>query len=271
MFGASLKIMRIFTKTKSIVTTILSFGILSFGIFSLGIFSIGLYLFGTLSGVTGASRFEPQHPFKPQHRIAQMALEVLTASEALAAQSPKSELQSTLDKIVKAVQAFPGDPKKEERRTELRKIIDPRFDFQEMARRSLGANWKELTIAQQEEFISLFSELLAKTYLSRIEVVQPGMVKVLGEEMLESAAPSGDATSDITSATSSKAVVRTIVNNKGEEFPIDYKVMLRNDSWRVYDVIIENIGLVANYRSEFAGIIRREKVDGLMLRLREKQ
>lgn len=201
----------------------------------------------------------------------QLALNILAVNEAQAAQSPKSDLQNTLDQIVKAVQAFPGDPQKEARRTELRKIINPRFDFQEMARRSLGANWKELTSAQQDEFISLFSELLAKTYLSRIEVVQPGMVKVLGEEMLESASTSPEATSEAASVTASKAIVRTLVNNKGEEFPIDYKVMLRDDSWRVYDVVIENIGLVANYRSEFAGIIRKEKVDGLMTRLREKQ
>jgi len=248
MFGASLKYMKPTKKTKLIFSTICSLSALSL--------------------LTLTSNFEPRH------QITSLALHAITANKAFAAQSPKSELQSTLDKIVKAVQAFPGDPKKEERRAELRKIIDPRFDFQEMARRSLGANWKELTTAQQEEFVSLFSELLAKTYLSRIEVVQPGMVKVLGEEMLESAPLSGDTSSDSTSATassSSKAIVRTTVNNKGEEFPIDYKVMLRNDSWRVYDVVIENIGLVANYRSEFAGIIRKEKVDGLMSRLREKQ
>ena len=209
--------------------------------------------------------------FDPQNQITKLALDVIAVTEAKAAQSPKSDLQNTLDKIVKVVQALPGDAQKETRRAELRKIIDPRFDFQEMARRSLGANWKELTTAQQDEFVSLFSELLAKTYLSRIEVVQPGMVKVLGEEMLEPASPSTEATSEAPSLTTSKAIVRTTVNNKGEEFPIDYKVMLRNDSWRVYDVIIENIGLVANYRSEFAGIIRKEKVDGLMIRLREKQ
>lgn len=240
--------MKVIKKNKLIIATLCSIGVLS-----------GISLTFTL---------------EQKNQFASFALQAITPTEALAAQPPKSELQHTLDQIVKAVQAFPGDQKKEERRGELRKIIDPRFDFQEMARRSLGANWKELTTAQQEEFVSLFSELLAKTYLSRIEVVQPGMVKVLGEEMLESAPSSGDASSDSTpgtSPTSSKAIVRTIVTNKGEEFPIDYKVMLRNDSWRVYDVVIENIGLVANYRSEFAGIIRKEKVDGLMARLREKQ
>jgi phospholipid transport system substrate-binding protein len=69
---------------------------------------------------------------------------------------------------------------------------------------------------------------------------------------------------------SSKAVVKTVVLSKGDTFPIDYKLMLENGQWRVYDVVIENIGLVANYRNEFSGIIRKDKFPGLMERLRKK-
>ena len=67
-----------------------------------------------------------------------------------------------------------------------------------------------------------------------------------------------------------KAVVKTVVLSQGDTFPIDYKMMYRDNGWRVYDVVIENIGLVANYRNEFSGIIRKDKFSGLMEKLRAK-
>lgn len=177
-----------------------------------------------------------------------------TAVPKAGSSTPLSEVKTTLDGILKIVEALPGDDHKDERRSKLREIINPRFDFEEMARRSLGANWKEATEEQQKEFVHIFSDLLARTYLSKIETVKPGMVKV-----------------DSESVEFPRAIVKTSVTNKGDTFPIDYKLM-NNDgaNWKVYDVVIENIGLVSNYRNEFAGIIRKEKFDGLMTRLREK-
>jgi phospholipid transport system substrate-binding protein len=167
--------------------------------------------------------------------------------------SPKAEIQSTIDKIIATVQANPGDTGKSARREKLREIINPKFDFDEMSRRSLGSNWTEITPAEQEDFTTVFSELLARTYLSKIETVKPGMVKVENEHV-----------------DGAKAVVKTVVLSQGDTFPIDYKMMYRNNGWRVYDVVIENIGLVANYRNEFSGIIRKDKFSGLMARLRAK-
>jgi phospholipid transport system substrate-binding protein len=69
---------------------------------------------------------------------------------------------------------------------------------------------------------------------------------------------------------SPRAVVKTTVTSKGDTFPIDYKMSLTSNGWQVYDVVIENIGLVANYRNEFSGVIRKEKFDGLMTKLRKK-
>jgi phospholipid transport system substrate-binding protein len=123
-----------------------------------------------------------------------------------------------------------------------------------MSRRSLGPNWNEITADEQREFTQVFSELLARTYLSKIETVKPGMVKVESE-----------------SVETQKAVVKTVVISKGDTFPIDYKLMVgTTGTWQVYDVVIENIGLVANYRNEFSGIIRKDKFSGLMERLRNK-
>jgi phospholipid transport system substrate-binding protein len=167
--------------------------------------------------------------------------------------SPKVEIQKTLDSIIATVQANPGDAAKAARREKLREIINPKFDFDEMSRRSLGSNWNEITPAEQKDFTTVFSELLARTYLSKIETVKPGMVKVESEQV-----------------EGPKAVVKTVVLSQGDTFPIDYKMMYRDNGWRVYDVVIENIGLVANYRNEFSGIIRKDKFSGLMEKLRAK-
>jgi phospholipid transport system substrate-binding protein len=167
--------------------------------------------------------------------------------------SPKTDMQQTIDQIIKIATALPGDEKKTERRQKLRELINPKFNFAEMSKRSLGANWNDLTPQEQADFTSVFSELLARTYLSKIETVKPGMVTVESEQV---EAP--------------RAVVKTTVVSKGDTFPIDYKLMLHGASWQVYDVVIENIGLVANYRNEFSGIIRKEKFAGLMERLRKK-
>lgn len=167
--------------------------------------------------------------------------------------SPKADMQQTIDQIIKIASALPGDDKKTERRQKLRELINPKFNFNEMSKRSLGANWTDLTPQEQADFTHVFSELLARTYLSKIETVKPGMVTVESEQV---EAP--------------RAIVKTTVISKGDTFPIDYKLMLQSGSWQVYDVVIENIGLVANYRNEFSGIIRKEKFSGLMDRLRKK-
>lgn len=169
------------------------------------------------------------------------------------APSPKGEVEAVISEVVRIAQKLPGDENTTQRRAELRQVINPRFDFAEMAKRSLGAEWRNVTPDQQKDFVDVFSALLSKTYLSRIETVKPGMVTIDSEKL-----------------DGQKALVRTTVNHKGDQFPIEYRLMNQAGTWRVYDVIIENIGLVANYRNEFAGIIRREKFDGLMLRLREK-
>ena len=179
------------------------------------------------------------------------AAQVVVATPAVS--SPKAEMQKTIDDIITIATAHPDDAQKTVRREKLRTLINPKFNFSEMAKRSLGPNWNEITAEEQGEFTDVFSELLARTYLSKIETVKPGMVEVRSEQV-----------------ELPRAVVKTVVISKGDTFPIDYKLTYQNNSWQVYDVVIENIGLVANYRNEFSGIIRKEKFTGLMDRLRKK-
>jgi phospholipid transport system substrate-binding protein len=180
------------------------------------------------------------------------ALSALAGTQAGGA-SPKDEMQRTIDNIITIAEAYPGDAARDVRRGKLRALINPKFNFAEMAKRSLGPNWSEISDSERQEFTEVFSELLARTYLSKIETVKTGMVKVESENV-----------------EAARAVVKTTVVSKGDTFPIDYKMTLNQHGWQVYDVVIENIGLVANYRNEFAGIIRKDKFSGLMERLRKK-
>lgn len=176
--------------------------------------------------------------------------------------SPMEEIKSTLTQIIKINNELSGDAKSVERKAKLRDLINPRFDFEEMSKRSLGAHWSEVTPEQQKEFVRLFSDLLARTYLNRIESVKEDTVKFDSEDIR-----SDEGNSDGIQ----KGIVKTTVVNNNSNFPIHYKLMLSNGSWRVYDVVIENIGLVANYRTEFSSIIRKEKFEGLLQKLQDKQ
>jgi phospholipid transport system substrate-binding protein len=173
-------------------------------------------------------------------------------------QAPKALIASTIDQITEIVGKYPKESESATRKKLLRELIEPHFDFKDMARRSLGTHWGKITQPQQTEFVDMFSNLLSKTYLSYLETVKPGMVKMLEEEIKTAG------------GANKVALVRTEVKHKGEVFPINYKLVQRTTGWKVYDIIIENIGLVSNYRSEFAGILRKNGFDGLMQKLRSK-
>lgn len=167
--------------------------------------------------------------------------------------SPVEAIERTVEQLVLVVETLQAEDQTQERRLRMRNIIEPRFDFEEMAKRSLGAQWLSISADEQKEFTAVFSDLLAKTYLDRLENIEKGMVTIRGEKIVNN-----------------KALVRTTVAYKDDSFPLDYKLIKRTNTWQVYDVIIENIGLVANYRHEFAGIIRKEKFKGLLDRLKQK-
>ena len=166
---------------------------------------------------------------------------------------PSDEMRSTLDQLVQISDSYAEDSQSEIRLKKMREIIEPRFNFEEMAKRSLGAKWKSISEGERAEFVTLFSELLARTYLGRLKSIKQDMVS-FKDELIKYP----------------RAIVKTEVDYDGDQFPIDYKLISGDGNWRVYDVIIENIGLVSNYRNEFSGIIRKEKFSGLLAKLREK-
>lgn len=184
-----------------------------------------------------------------------------STSENLASQQqPKDVIERTIADIVDTVEEFPTEAQTEARRKKLEKLIQPRFDFKEMARRALGSHWKKIKETEQTEFVEVFSQLLSRTYLSHVETVKPGMVSILDQKVKPKSNVGGF----------SIAIVHTDVTHKGEVFPLNYKMVQRSSGWMVYDVVIENIGLVSNYRNEFSGVIRKEGFDGLLDNLKKK-
>ena len=140
-----------------------------------------------------------------------------------------------------------------ERREAIKEIIRERFDFGEMARRSLGPEWQRRTPEERKEFVNLFIDLLERAYISAIEDVES--VRDLREKV-----------------DGNYAEVRTrVVDKKGVEFSVDYRLHNVNGRWRVYDVLVENVSLVNNYRDQFNRILTRYSYEELIRRMKSKQ
>lgn len=170
---------------------------------------------------------------------------------------PTDQIQTTLEAILAILRdpQFKAEAKKKERRVRLRQLIYPRFDFSEMAKRSLGSHWRRLTLEQQREFSEIFTDLLETSYVNRIEGYS--------DEKFVYAKESQDG---------NFAEVNTkVITRKNDEFSINYKLYLVKGDWKVYDVVVENISLVNNYRAQFNRIMTNSSYEELVRRMRERQ
>jgi len=183
-------------------------------------------------------------------------LAILTAREA-AAGPPTDQLKNAIDRVVKVVAdpSLKGDDRMAERRSAVRKIADDIFDWSEIARRALARHWQSLTDKQRAEFVALFSDLLERSYISKIELYGGEKIRYAGERV------------DGETAT----VPTRIVTKNGTEVPIDYRLLKKGDRWLVYDVNIEGVSLVSNYRTQFNKIIQTGSFEDLIQKLRAKQ
>lgn len=184
------------------------------------------------------------------------ALLALGAGRAWAG-APTDQLRGSINKVIKSLEdpEYKGDAKVKERRAVIRKIANDIFDFAETARRSLARHWQARTDREREEFIQLFSDLLERAYFSKIDVYGGERISYLGELV------DGDV-----------ATVRTrIVTRQGSEIPIDYRMLRRGERWLVYDVSIEGVSLVSNYRTQFNKIIQTSSYQELVRKMRVKQ
>jgi len=170
---------------------------------------------------------------------------------------PTEQLRDRIDRVVKVLEepALKKDAKTTDRRATLRTIANEIFDFAEISQRSLGRHWQARTPPEREEFVALFGDLLERTYVSKIESYSGERVAYAGEMV------DGD-----------QATVRTrIITKQGTEVPVDYRMFERDGRWRVFDVNIEGISLVANYRAQFNSIIVRSSYQELVTKLKAKQ
>ncbi len=175
----------------------------------------------------------------------------------LSAGLPTDQIRVTADKVLTMLQDpnLKSEAKKEERRNQLRQVIHARFDFVEMAKRSLGPHWQRRTAEEQREFVNSFADLLERSYVDKIESYNGEKVIYTNEVQDKNYA----------------GVDTKIVTKKGEEFSVNYKLHLANGEWRVYDVVIENISLVNNYRSQFNRILSSSSYEELIRKLKAKQ
>lgn len=173
---------------------------------------------------------------------------------ALADTAPGTSIDSAIKEARSVVLKEKGITETKELRSKLEKVIFPLFDFAEMARRSLGPSWRQASDSEKEEYVKLFTELISRTYYNRV-IDNIGDSKI---EIVKSA------------VRSKKALVKTSVSSKGDDFFVIYRMRNKNETWKIYDVIIENVSMVSNYRSEFGEIVRREKMAGLISKLRKK-
>ena len=183
-------------------------------------------------------------------------LAILSAGEA-AAGPATDQLKGAVDRVIKVLEdpSLKGDDRVVERRTAVRKIANEIFDFNEIARRALARHWQPLTDKQRVEFVSLFSDLLERSYMSKIELYGGEKIQYVGERVEADTA----------------TVATRIVTKNGTEVPIDYRLLKRGDRWMVYDVSIEGVSLVSNYRTQFNKIIQTGSFEDLIQKLRTKQ
>jgi phospholipid transport system substrate-binding protein len=183
-------------------------------------------------------------------------LAVLWLAAVAHAGLPTDQIKATVDKALVVLRDPKLKPaaKTKERREQLKQILFTRFDFTEMAKRSLGANWRRRTPQEQEEFVHLFTDVLERAYADIIESYSDEKIVYINERI---DAEYADVNSKILTA-------------KGQEYTINYKAHLVGNEWKVYDVVAENVSLVNNYRSQFTRVISKESYEELVRRLKDK-
>jgi phospholipid transport system substrate-binding protein len=184
-----------------------------------------------------------------------VAVWLATAAVPGYAGTPTDTMKATIDEVLRIIRDndLKQPDKAEERRQLLERAVGARFDYQEMSRRALGAPWNALSEQEKQEFVNLFRTLLTNSYADRIETYSGEGVQYLNERTEQE-----------------YAEVRTKVLSGKTEIPLDYRLINKADDWRVYDVVVDGISLVNNYRGQFTKIIRSSSYADLVEQLRKK-
>jgi phospholipid transport system substrate-binding protein len=172
---------------------------------------------------------------------------------------PTDLVRQITDQVLKILEdpKLQGPEKQAERQERLHQISNQAFDWQEMARRALAVHWRERTPQQQQEFISLFRDLVERTYINRLESAtqEKQEIQYVGEQV-----------------DGSRAAVKTnVLTKRNQQVPIEYRLHKVDGRWKIYDVLVEGISLVNNYRSQFNRIISSSSYNELVQKMKTRQ
>jgi phospholipid transport system substrate-binding protein len=177
---------------------------------------------------------------------------ILVTGQAMA--SATNEVKKTVDEVVKIVSNAEMKKNDTKRRQALKQAISVIFDYTEMAKRSLGRYWDERTPAERKQFVDLFATLLENSYADKIESYHNERIEYINESV------DGDYSE----------VRSNIISDTHDEFSLNYMLINENGKWLVYDVVIEGVSLVSNYRSQFNRIISEHGYIELIKKLETK-
>ncbi len=188
-----------------------------------------------------------------------LGLLITAAGTCLAApqpQSPMKVIQSAYNELISVLNdpAYQGDAAKEKRRQKITELAKRIFDFRKISLLALGKNAKKFTRTEFNEFSEIFSQLLENSYIAKIETYKDAKVKFDKERLL----------------TPRKAIVETIVTYNDKKIPITYRLYKKRDTWRGYDVLVEGISLIKNYRTQFNELMAREKPTDVIKLVKKK-
>jgi phospholipid transport system substrate-binding protein len=193
-----------------------------------------------------------------KQRLLRLVLIIVLVHVPIAARAgaPLETVKGHVDKVIDVLRdsSLRGGSREKAKKDRIRTISDRMFDFTELSRRTLGQNWSRFNSEQQREFIALYKSVLEDAYVDKIvsytdEKIIYGKENPLSEKTVE---------------------VQTTILTKKADIPIFYRVILKGGEWRVYDVIIEGVSLVSNYRSQFSQILANKSPEGLLDTLRKK-
>jgi phospholipid transport system substrate-binding protein len=172
------------------------------------------------------------------------------------ASAPLDTVQTNVNKVLDVLRdpKLKGESAKAIKKEKLEVIYEQMFDEVELSMRTLGGNWTKLNPAQQQEFIQLYRRVLEKAYIDKLLSYTDEEIVFSKENMLSN----------------NQAEVQTKVITSSKEIPIFYRVILKDGTWKVYDVVVENVSLVQNYRSQLNSILAKNTPDQLLEILRKK-
>ena len=185
-----------------------------------------------------------------------LAILLLLTPRLLYAETAMETMTAYINRVLEVLgdPALKGDAGKNEKTEKIRKIAEDLFDFGELSRRTLGKSWQQFSADQQTEFISLYKSLLQKNYSEKIVSYNDERI-VFGKE---------------TTLSEKTSEIETTLRGKTADIPINDRLLLKSGKWSVYDVIIEGVSLINNYRSQFREILAKKPPEGLLDVLRNK-